>query len=199
MTEHTKNSGAPFAERNEIYWSWVIAFVACAVLFPTLASSPQSGDGAEQVMVAVHGGILHPPGFPVQAWINRLFALLPVGNVAYRLSIVSWLAQFGAIVLLAETLRILGCSLLSRVVAASCFAFFPAIWYLAVQPEVLSGANFFIAMVIFYCVLTLQTKPFAGSALRQILGLGLISGLAASQHLTTAVTAPAIVSSAYVI
>lgn len=42
-------------------------------------------------------GISHPPGFPVFTWIGHLFTFIPVGDIAYRVNLMS--AFFGALVI----------------------------------------------------------------------------------------------------
>ena len=58
-----------------------------------LSSYPQNPDGAELLMTAIHGGVLHPPGFPLQSWINRLLFLFEPFRNAITLSIFSFVCH----------------------------------------------------------------------------------------------------------
>ena len=43
---------------------------------PLLAGGPLNPDGGELVLTASNGGVLHPPGFPTQSWVNLFLELL---------------------------------------------------------------------------------------------------------------------------
>ncbi len=75
----------------------------------TLAPSPQNPDGAELVAMVEQGrGVLHPPGFPLQAWASLAIGKLHLGSVAIRLSMLSFLFHGLTLLLLAELLRLWG-------------------------------------------------------------------------------------------
>jgi hypothetical protein len=60
-----------------------------------LAPTIFTGDSADATMASYFLGIPHPPGFPVYTWIGHLFTFIPVGDIAYRVNIMS--AFFGAL------------------------------------------------------------------------------------------------------
>jgi hypothetical protein len=62
-----------------------------------LAPTIFTGDSADVTMASYFLGIPHPPGFPVYTWIGHLFTFIPVGDVAYRVNLMS--AFFGALVI----------------------------------------------------------------------------------------------------
>ena len=62
-----------------------------------LAPSIFTGDSADATIASYVLGIPHPPGFPVYAWIGHLFTFIPVGDIAYRVNLMS--AFFGALVI----------------------------------------------------------------------------------------------------
>src|SRR6266446_2934856 len=66
--------------------SLAAAVAVFALLFPTLARTPQNGDGAELILTASRGGVPHPPGFPLQAWLDRALAALPGVSTALSIS-----------------------------------------------------------------------------------------------------------------
>lgn len=79
---------------------WLIAaglFLATLLVYTlTLAPSVVSvfDDSLEFQLVTYQLGIAHPTGYPLYTLLGKLFTLLPVGNVAYR---VNWMsAVFGA-------------------------------------------------------------------------------------------------------
>ena len=126
--------------------SVLIATLVWLITVPTWAISPQSGDAAEQIMTAIQGGVLHPPGFPLQAVLNRLFVLLPFGTPAYRISFLDSLGLALMAFALLEILRRLGCDRASRIAGMAAAVFFPIFWFLGVHPEVFSLANAAVAL-----------------------------------------------------
>ena len=60
-----------------------------ATLAPGLTWSHEGADGGDLITAAYTLGIPHPTGYPLYTLLGRLFSLLPVGNVAYRLHLMS--------------------------------------------------------------------------------------------------------------
>ena len=172
-----------------------IAIGALVLLAPTLARSPQTGDGAEIVAVALRGGVLHPPGFPLQGWLDRALATVIGFEPALAIAFLGLLGHAGACGLIAETLRLVGVGGCGRVMAAAAFALYPPVWSLAVQPEVFSLAHLFMAATVFAAVRIRVTK--AGSpSLSALAGLGLVGSLGAAQHPISITTLPALAAGA---
>ncbi|MEO5617822.1 MAG: DUF2723 domain-containing protein [Candidatus Eisenbacteria bacterium] len=158
-----------------------------AALSPTLARTPQSGDGAEVVMTAVRGGVLHPPGFPLQAWLDRGLAAFPGLPHALAISGMGLAAHAVAAFLLAETLGRLGAGLTARLFAMAAFALFPAVWGIAVQPEVFSLAHLFVAAALLVAV----REPRPGTTASATAGL--IGGLGLATHPVFLAALPAVI------
>ncbi len=53
------------------------------------------GDSAELTVAAATLGVPHPPGYPLYVLLGRLFAAVPIGEVAFRLNVMS--GVFGAL------------------------------------------------------------------------------------------------------
>jgi hypothetical protein len=64
--------------------SW-LAYLA--TLTPSL--SFVSPDGNERATIAAILGVAHPPGCPLYTWLGKLFTLIPVGDVAFRINLMS--------------------------------------------------------------------------------------------------------------
>jgi hypothetical protein len=61
--------------------------VYLATLTPSL--SYLSPDGNELATVPYVLGLAHSPGYPLYTWVGKLFTLLPVGDVAHRMNLMS--------------------------------------------------------------------------------------------------------------
>ena len=175
--------------------SWLITAVIWLITVPTWAISPQSGDAAEQLMTALQGGVIHPPGFPLQSWLNRLFVLLPFGTPSYRISFLDSLGYACLAFALLEIQRLLGCDRASRIAGTAAAVFFPILWYLGVHPEVFSLANAAAALLLLQAVSLGTGKIEAGGWAAFFLGGGV--ALAWSQHTVTVFAFPACLASAY--
>ncbi len=159
-----------------------------------LATVAQSGDGAEFVLLSQSGGVPHPPGFPLQAWINLMFQKLYIGTPAWRLSLLSLLAHSGTVIALAETMRQMRLKAISICCASFAYAFFPPIWYLGVQPEVFALSYLLMALLQWKCSRTNFAKIDDTQGRKRITTASILFGLATIQHPICLITSPYLVS-----
>ena len=178
--------------------SFALALAAFVALFPTLARSAQSGDGVELVRVALGGGVPHPTGFPLQAWIDRAVVLLPLVTPAFRLALLDLAAHAATVFVGAEILRRLGVGFTGRAAFAVGFAAFPPVWELAVVPEVFPIAHLLIAALLLQLVVV-SRRTAAEVGVRDAVALGTLVGLAAAQHPITLEAAPIFLTTAYLV
>ena len=103
----------------------VIAFIAYII---TLAPSVAPGDVAELQYIPARLGIPHPNGFPLYLLIGKLWALLPLGSLAWRMNLLS--AVFGALGVAALYLlfRVSGLPRASSASAALAWGFQRTFW-----------------------------------------------------------------------
>lgn len=155
-----------------------------------LATSPQNPDSAELITAALHGGVLHRPGFPLQAWIDRALVHIPLFPPARSLAIFSLLAQGVTLAFLYRLLRALRLSPVAILVSLACYSLFPPVWHVSVQPEKYTLAMAFMALALF------QIKQLTESENPSLLGViacGLSLGLGFSEHVLFGLLAPAVV------
>ena len=102
-------------------------------------------DSGEFVAASIDLGIAHPPGQPLTALVGRVFCMLPVGPLAFRVALASaFMAALAALVLrrtIEATLHSVGLhsrrlTLPLSLGAAWSAAFAPGFWLQAVRPEV---------------------------------------------------------------
>jgi hypothetical protein len=92
------------------------------------------GDYAEFQFCAAILGIPHPTGYPLYVLLGKLFTLLPVGDVAYRVNLSSAVYMAGAVGVLyavgVKLLRLLGWGRAwwAAAVGATLFAVSPTVW-----------------------------------------------------------------------
>lgn len=123
---------------------FIAAFcVYIVTAFPALAPYRDSG---EMTSVAATLGVAHPPGYPLYVLTANIAGrIIPLGNYAYRITVLSALLMAGAaavfFALIRKTFR-----LKNHVAAAmtSGFAFSYFYWYLAVVQEMYTMSVFLI-------------------------------------------------------
>ncbi len=126
---------------------FLVALGVTSLAFHTwLAARTVTGDDSgELITAAATGGVAHPPGYPLCTMLGRLFSLLPVGEVAFRVTLVSCVfAALTSVTLAAIALVLSG----SRTVAAATglgFALLREPWCQAEIAEVYTLGTFQLA------------------------------------------------------
>lgn len=102
----------------------------------TAAPSVLSGDSGEFQFAAPLLGVPHPTGYPLYIMLGKLATLLPISDIAHRVTLVSALAGAGTVALLALLLLRVTGSLLAALIAAVALAVAPGLWHLSTIAEV---------------------------------------------------------------
>ncbi len=153
--------------------------------------SPYVGraDTFEFQVVAPTLGIAHPSGYPLYTLIGKLFSLIPIGTVAWRVNLSS--AIFAA---LASGVFFMGLteffdseatdsglSQLGVLVVSWTLAFSPTLWSRAIEAEVYSLNACLVALALWIAVTWWRGRWTAARALP---AFGLLIGLALASHVT---------------
>jgi hypothetical protein len=140
---------------------------AGALYVRTLAPSVMPGDYAEFQFCAAILCVPHPTGYPLYILLGKLFTLLPLGDVAYRVNFSSAAYMVGAVGLLfAISVRLLRLSGMSRVwwcaaVGASLFAIAPTVWSMSLVARSYALNALLVGGVV-YCLLSWRSTGRAG-------------------------------------
>ncbi len=132
-----------------------------AVYLSTLSPTVGEADSFEFQVVSYTLGIAHPSGYPLYILLGKLATLLPVnstgiGNVAYRVNLISPLfASLAVVCLYLCLMRLIRRHAIS-LLAALTFAFSRTFWSQAVIAEVYTLNAFFVALVLY---LLLKARP----------------------------------------
>ncbi len=157
---------------------FIVTFV---VYLSTLSPTLGEADSFEFQVVSYTLGIAHPTGYPLYILLGKLATLLPVGNVAYRVNLISPLFASLAVVWLYLCLMHLTRHRAASLLATLAFAFSRTFWSQAVIAEVYTLNAFFVALVLY---LVLKSKKLLTA---------FVYGLSLTNHLTMALLAPAII------
>lgn len=164
---------------------WGLMFL---VYLRTLAPGVYGFDSAELATGVFAQGIIHPPGYPLYLLIGRLFSLLPVGDIAYRLNIMS--AFFGALTVV--LLFSLGVLLTGRAgpawVSAAILGFSVYFWQMSIVAEVYTLHTALLAGTLLLALIWRRT----GWTWVQLL-FAFLYGLSLSNHTSSLLFAPGLV------
>jgi hypothetical protein len=158
-----------------------------ALYVRTLAPSLLLGDSAELQTLAYTLGMTHPTGYPIYLLVGKLFTLLPVGSIAYRVNLAS--AFFGALTLALLYLagRLLGGWRMASFAGVVMLGVFRPFWFHAVIAELYTAAAALVASILLLVLLWRKTDDW-----RCLAAAGLIGGLSLGVHNTVALSAPAV-------
>ncbi len=165
-----------------------VGLLAIAVYTQTLLPSVGWGDIARFQYVARVWGIPHRFGYPLYIALSRLFGYLPVGDLAYRVNLLSAVsAAMAAVVVYFIVMRLVD-DWVAGASAALSFAFSRALWGQAVVAEVYALNAFLIGAVVLILLVWHQTRRIG----LLYLGIGLYA-LSFGNHMTVVTLIPAVV------
>lgn len=172
---------------------WLAAGVPLVAYLATASGHGYWLDAGEFVAASQQLDIAHPPGHPLTALYGKLFALLPLGPLAFRIA----LGQAVAAALAAGCLFLAGCTAaramgLQRtaliVPTALCTAWLWAlgygVWFQAVRPEVYALQGL---LLLFAFERLVRVVASAGADSRSLYAAALALGLGLTNHHVMAV------------
>jgi len=138
-----------------------VGIIVLGVYVCTLAPTVAGGDSGELITAAYTLGVVHPPGYPLYTLLAKLFTLIPLGTIAWRVNLFSAVCAAGAGTLLFLAVARWSGNLWAALVSASLFAFSPHVWPHAVTAEVFALNNLFIAGLVYLTVRFAEQLPDA--------------------------------------
>jgi len=170
-------------------------------LCPTIAP----GDSGELITAAYTLGVAHPPGYPLFTMLGKIFTLVPLHSVAWRVNLMSAVCQAAAVALVFAAIMRLWGNLLAGIAGAGSLAFSRVFWHYAEVAEVFPLNNLFAAALLYLLVVWNASLPPLGEKKkrkkdpegekRQRLFLfvgAFLFGLSLSNHHTMILMAPAL-------
>lgn len=162
--------------------------LALAVYVATLCPTIFADDCGEIATAVATGGVMHPPGYPLYCIIGGLFVrLIPLGEPAYRLGLLSCICAAVAVSLTYQLCRRIGAGRIWSAAAALAFAFSFSLWQQATKVETYALNAAFVAGL-----LLLAADYERDPAPARLYRLALTGGLALTNHLTVIWLIPAL-------
>jgi Tfp pilus assembly protein PilF len=119
-------------KRLPAFCGWISFLLPFVIYLLTLCPTVHWGDSGELITAAYTLGIPHPPGHPLYAIIGKLFTLIPIGSIAWRVNLMS--AFFGAVTcfliykIILDRLEDSPWKYAAALGGALFFAFAPTVW-----------------------------------------------------------------------
>jgi hypothetical protein len=182
--------------------------VSFSVYVYTLAPTITFGDSGELVTAAYTLGIAHPPGYPLWLLIAKLFSFIPIGDVAYRLNLMSALLDAVAIGILSLVISRTIPAVCARVIPGEAFespvaglvigsasasaalilAFSSTFWHQSVIAEVYALNNLLVSAILLLLVLWAENPEKNGL----LFAVSFLFGAGQANHQTLLLMAPAL-------
>jgi 4-amino-4-deoxy-L-arabinose transferase-like glycosyltransferase len=124
----------------------VVAGGALALYVSTMAPTILPADSGEFQFVSYVLGIAHPPGYPLYTMLAKLFTFIPLGDVAYRVNLLSAVCSTLALVVLARTVRHVTGSYVAGWIAAVGLGLAPTFWAQSTTANIRSLTALFTAL-----------------------------------------------------
>jgi len=169
--------------RTDFLAAILIGIAALALYIRTLAPSLLWGDSAEFQTLSYTLGMTHPSGYMTQIMFGKLFTYIPVGNIAYRVNLMS--AFFGALAV-AETyliVRLLGGWRIAGISASLLLTLTEGFWWRALLAESYAPAAGMLAGIWLLVLLWRNTGKWIYLFLA-----GMAGGLSVGIHSTVVMT-----------
>lgn len=158
-----------------------------ALYLATATRTVQPGDSGELASVAETGAVPHPSGYPLMLIWFRVWSWLPASTPAHRAGLATALSGGLAIGAVYVACRAWGATRAAGWISALSFALSPLAWRLATEPEV------FMLNVALTLTIVAASAPSVDDIIapgRRAALLGLLGGLALSNHLSSVLVAP---------
>ena len=171
---------------SHIDWRGVASFgLPFCIYLLTLAPTIYNLDSAELTTAASTGGLMRSTGYPLYLTLGYIWSKIPLGDVGYRMNLLS--AVFGALtIFLAERIlrrwRLPGWAILGALGLLATSTFF---WGLSLVAEVYTLHTALMAGLIL-ALLHWSDSPTP----RRMLLIGLLGGLGMSHHVATVLLIP---------
>lgn len=166
--------------------SFIVYYIT---LSPTLSSQSDSG---ELVTAVTLPGIAHPPGYPLYTVLGYLFSLLPCGDQAFRINLMSAIFSSFTVVLVFLIGRKIFHNIYVAIGTALLFAFSRDFWGLSLSAEVFSLHMCFVSLILYILFLWLERLSQKEYPRASVFLFGFVYGLSLSHHHTVLLLLPAI-------
>ncbi len=166
---------------------YLLIITAFAVYLSTMAPTVYLGDSGELTAGAFALGVPHASGYPLYSLLGKIFCMLPLGNIGFRMNLMSGVFLTLTVWLVYVIILRVTSSALPAVTAALYLAFTPLFWFQCVSAEVYPLHVFFVALMI-----KLLWDWDKNGEFRFLLLFVFVTGLSFGNHMQTVMLAPGV-------
>jgi hypothetical protein len=166
----------------------IIVLLPIVLYLYTACPTVYLGDSGELTAAAFSLGIPHNSGYPLYALIGKLFCMIPMGPVGFRMNLMSSMFAVLTVLLVYSLIVRMTASKLSAFAGTLFLAFTPVLWSQTVSAEVYTLHIFFVALLMRLLWWWDEDRQFVRMAL-----FVFVTGLSFGNHMQTVMLAPAVI------
>ena len=171
----------------KLFYPLILIITSFGVYLSTIGPTVYLGDSGELTAAAFSLGIPHNSGYPLYALIGKLFCLIPLGNVGFKMNLMSSCFAVVTLWIVYSIIYKLSSSKGAAFIGSLILAFNPIFWLQTVSSEVYTLHTFFVALLIRVLWWWDEKRAF------HLLVLFIfITGLSFGNHMQTVLLAPAV-------
>jgi hypothetical protein len=155
----------------------VLFAISLALYLRTLAPTILPADSGEFQLVSYVLGIAHPPGYALYTMLAKLFTLVPLGDIAYRVNLFSAVTSALTVVVLSRAVRRVTGSTSAGWSAAAGLAVASTFWAQSTTANIRSLTALFTALQLSALIAYAQSKNAS-----YLMGFALAFGLGITHH-----------------
>ncbi len=190
--------GEPRTDRRYVILATITFLVSLAIYVQTLAPSVSTifDDSLELQLVCYQLGIAHPTGYPLYTLLGKFMTLLPIGNAAYRVNLLS--ALCGALTATGISLILTKTTgrHLAGLAAGVALAVSPVFWSQSTIAEVYTLNSLFVVLVLLSATMWQDGETTSRSVPTQnrtgLWLVALVFGLSLTHHRSMVLLLPAL-------
>jgi len=178
---------ASIISRHDLFIAGFLGFLSFALYIRTLVPTLLTADAAEFQTLSYTLGMTHPSGYTIYIFLGKIFTLVPISNIAYRVNLMS--AFFGAFAVsqVYVIIRKLGGWKVAAIAGAIALTLNPLFWRRTLFAETYAPAASMIASVFLLMLFWDENKKT-----HYLFFAGLVGGLSVGIHSTVVMTASAV-------
>lgn len=169
------------------YIPFLLPIILFGVYLSTTSPTVYLGDSGELTAAAFSLGIPHNSGYPLYTLLGKLFSLIPLGNIGFRINLMSAFFSVLTVWLVYSLIFKMTSSKLSALSGSLILAFIPIFWSQTVAAEVYPLHTFFVVLLIRLLWRWDETRNFSHLVL-----FVFVTGLSFGNHLQTVMLFPAV-------
>lgn len=184
----TESAASPFTKKDFVT-GLVFFLVAFLIYARTTAPDVLWGDSGEFQVISATAGLAHATGYPIYLLLGKLFSLIPINAISWRVDLLSSFMGAAAATGIYFLTKAMGARRAFALIAATVLLLNPLFWWQSTIAEVYAiTAAFFVGFLT--CAVAWRKSRDA----KWLLWGGLIGGLCIGLHHTVILTLPALVA-----